>query len=401
MENKVLPDLNMPVPTEGTPVLLKVYDEDTIKLNTLIEVVGILSPMDPDAVSNSERDAVHEMFGTTREEIFAHSPPSSLVPRLHAVFITKLGEANPLVQCQLTHEESIEQLSLLQHVRELLLDHMAKSLGGDRLAAEYLFLQLTSRVYARSGILPLGTVLLNLTHWKCNQVGIGELFHRFLLDLVPRCHLISLSVKNLNSDAVKFRPRKDYNQNRLVSGQFQLPNGTVLILDETSMDTGVISQEGLMKLKAVDELVRWQKVDYDFEYHVTEFHTSFPIIILSVGRSLFSKDNEMSCHVPVRGEMEFSPQDSEALVLFRKFLGLMVNHKFQPLNDSMIKLIQDDFVKMRSEQNFHVTSNDLHIWLTFVRYYVLSFGENFLTRERWQDFKDLEIRRFRRLRELK
>eukprot|EP01126_Amoeba_proteus_P041638 TRINITY_DN4486_c0_g1_i7.p2 TRINITY_DN4486_c0_g1~~TRINITY_DN4486_c0_g1_i7.p2 ORF type:complete len:381 (-),score=69.33 TRINITY_DN4486_c0_g1_i7:1934-3076(-) len=173
MENKVLPDLNMPVPTEGTPVLLKVYDEDTIKLNTLIEVVGILSPMDPDAVSNSERDAVHEMFGTTREEIFAHSPPSSLVPRLHAVFITKLGEANPLVQCQLTHEESIEQLSLLQHVRELLLDHMAKSLGGDRLAAEYLFLQLTSRVYARSGILPLGTVLLNLTHWKCNQGNWG------------------------------------------------------------------------------------------------------------------------------------------------------------------------------------------------------------------------------------
>jgi hypothetical protein len=63
-------------------------------MNTLIEVLGILSPADPEIADTEYPE--EEFFGT-KEERRARSPPTSLIPRVHALLIKDLGEAHPFV----------------------------------------------------------------------------------------------------------------------------------------------------------------------------------------------------------------------------------------------------------------------------------------------------------------
>lgn len=75
---------------EGTPCLIKVYDEPdktNFILNDVIEVVGFLS-LNPMLEANWE--------DTDAEDKAIHPPPS-LVPRIHAIFVKKQSHCNPLV----------------------------------------------------------------------------------------------------------------------------------------------------------------------------------------------------------------------------------------------------------------------------------------------------------------
>jgi len=66
-----------------------VYDDDsTFALNDVIEVVGFLSVTPTLCVFSDEMEE--------DEETCIQSQPSSLVPRLHAVYVRKLQHNNPL-----------------------------------------------------------------------------------------------------------------------------------------------------------------------------------------------------------------------------------------------------------------------------------------------------------------
>lgn len=63
-------------------------------MNMLVEVIGILSPAVPELSYEDMQDEEDEFFGN-REERIAHSPPTSLVPRVHAILVKDLKEAHP------------------------------------------------------------------------------------------------------------------------------------------------------------------------------------------------------------------------------------------------------------------------------------------------------------------
>lgn len=80
-------------------MLLQIYDETELKLNTMVEVIGFLS-VDP-ALSGEflpEKNPLLEPECETDVETITHNPPPSLVPRLHAVYVKKLEHCNPLVK---------------------------------------------------------------------------------------------------------------------------------------------------------------------------------------------------------------------------------------------------------------------------------------------------------------
>lgn len=110
-------------------------------------------------------------------------------------------------------------------------------------------------------------------------------------------------------------PKKDYVANRLVSGALQLARNTSLFLDETKLEQGQLdttgeacrSREGAVlteptltggsclcflfcvgvrNVTALGNLISWQKVDYDFNYHQMEFPCNINVLIASEGRSL-------------------------------------------------------------------------------------------------------------------
>lgn len=78
---------------------------------------------------------------------------------------------------------------------------------------------------------------------------------------------LSLSVMN----TWRFSPRKDYTLNRLVAGALQLAPGTHLLVDETALEPGRLSEVGVQNLAALGHVIQQQSVTYDFQFHKTEF----------------------------------------------------------------------------------------------------------------------------------
>ncbi len=209
-------------------------------------------------------------------------------------------------------------------------------------------------------------------------------------------------------------PKKDYEANRLVSGMLQLADGTHLTLDETKMDAGQLTQEGLRGLTALGHLINWQRLEYDFQYHQIEFQTDVPCLIMSEGRSMLPSD----CQVMLRPSVPAGPSvvkdsfaavgtalNAELLGRLRQYLCTLRRMEFEMTEEAQ-KAVQEDFVYERQRQqevgggggnNGRLTAEDLHHQLVLARLISLSEGRNSLTAETWQRVKKLEKERNERM----
>jgi hypothetical protein len=74
--------LNFPLPSsESVGCIVKMYSEDEVPLNDVLEVVGILSFNTPGVSDDEEREDFQ--------------PPSSIVPRIHCIGTHKWQHNNP------------------------------------------------------------------------------------------------------------------------------------------------------------------------------------------------------------------------------------------------------------------------------------------------------------------
>ncbi|NXE17576.1 MCMBP protein, partial [Ardeotis kori] len=416
-------DLNFPLPGEKGPAcLVKVYESwDSFKVNDVLEVYGILS-VDPvlSIVNNEERDnsALDPMeCMDAAEEQRVHSPPASLVPRIHVILAQKLQHINPLLPACLNEEESktCEYLNLtslfvsnfmseLSPVRAELLGFLTHALLGDSLAAEYLILHLISTVYARRDVLPLGKFTVNLSGCPRNSI-FTEHIYRIIQQLVPASYRLQMTIENMNHS--RFIPRKDYAANRLVSGVLQLASNTSLVVDETQLQQGQLDKTGVHNVTALGNLITWQKVDYDFNYHQMEFPCNINVLITSEGRSLLPSD----CQVHLQPQI-IPPNMEEymnslltavlpsVLNKFRIYLSLLRLLDYS-ISDEVTKAVEEDFVEMRKNDPESITADDLHRTLLVARFLSLSAGQTTLSRERWLRAKQLEALRKARLQQQK
>ena len=273
--------INLPLPNpNGKAAIIKLYDiaEGDIKLNDMIEVVGIVS-LDPSMASGEEDEDGFSSLPSL--------PPPSLVPRLHVLTHRILPHPNPL---------PLEPISDPYATRQELLAILTECLLGDKLAAEYLLAHLVSSVYLRKDVLVLGKFSLNLH----NMTGHDNLPRRLatILSLITSAsHFLPLSREHL--DTTSFLPKKDFEANRLVSGMLQLAKGTHLIVDETAMTDGQLTaqvkvdeidllwtlhSQGLANLTALGNVITWQRAEYDFKFQKLEYDTDVPCLVLSEGR---------------------------------------------------------------------------------------------------------------------
>ncbi|KFW68442.1 Mini-chromosome maintenance complex-binding protein, partial [Pygoscelis adeliae] len=403
-------DLNFPLPGEKGPAcLVKVYESwDSFKVNDVLEVYGILS-VDPvlSIVNNEERDssALDPMeCMDTAEEQRVHSPPASLVPRIHVILAQKLQHINPLLPACLNEEESktfvSNFMSELSPVRAELLGFLTHALLGDSLAAEYLILHLISTVYARRDVLPLGKFTVNLSGCPRNSI-FTEHIYRIIQQLVPASYRLQMTIENMNHS--RFIPHKDYAANRLVSGVLQLASNTSLVVDETQLEQGQLDTTGVHNVTALGNLITWQKVDYDFNYHQMEFPCNINVLITSEGRSLLPSD----CQVHLQPQI-IPPNMEEymnslltavlpsVLNKFRIYLSLLRLLDYS-ISDEVTKAVEEDFVEMRKNDPESITADDLHRTLLVARFLSLSAGQTTLSRERWLRAKQLEALRKARL----
>ncbi|KAM4590859.1 mini-chromosome maintenance complex-binding protein [Odontesthes bonariensis] len=404
-------DLNFPLPGEkGPSCLVKVYEDgDSFKLNDALEVYGILSVSPALSALADEKDASSSLLAPsecmeTTEEQRVHSPPASLVPRLHMLCAKPLPHNNPLLPSATLENNSAflsSTLSEMAAVRAELLSYFTHVLLGDALAAEYLILHLISNVYTRRDVLPLGKFTLNLS--GCPVVAsYTERLYQIIQQLVPSSHHLSMSLQNMNQ--MRLVPKKDYVANRLVSGALQLARNTSLFLDETQLEQGQLDTTGVRNVTALGNLISWQKVDYDFNYHQMEFPCNINVLVASEGRSLLPSD----CQVHLQPQMAPSqveeylssvhmhPQASSQLNKYRIFLSVARLLDYS-ISDEVTKLVEDDFVDMRKDDPQSISAEDLHRMLVVARLLSLSLGQTSLCRDNWLKTKHLEMLRRTRM----
>lgn len=112
---------------------MQTYEDTSLKLNEIIEVVGFIS-LDPflSTIYNEEDEIM------TEAEMNIHHPPASLVPRLHAIKVIHLDKQRVEDAPQI-----ISKAELIKNDLHLVLSQL---LFGDHLAADYLICHLLSSV---------------------------------------------------------------------------------------------------------------------------------------------------------------------------------------------------------------------------------------------------------------
>ncbi|XP_072247473.1 mini-chromosome maintenance complex-binding protein [Leuresthes tenuis] len=404
-------DLNFPLPGEkGPSCLVKVYEEwDSFKLNDTLEVYGILSVSPALSALADEKDASSSLLAPsecmeTTEEQRVHSPPASLVPRLHMLCTQPLPHNNPLMPNATLENNSAflsSTLSEMAAVRAELLSYFTHVLLGDALAAEYLILHLISNVYTRRDVLPLGKFTLNLSGCPVVASYTERLYH-IIQQLVPSSHYLGMSLQNMNQ--MRLVPKKDYVANRLVSGALQLARNTSLFLDETQLEQGQLDTTGVRNVTALGNLISWQKVDYDFNYHQMEFPCNINVLIASEGRSLLPSDCQVHLQPQIApshveeylGSVHMHPQASSQLSKYRIFLSVARLLDYS-ISDEVTKSVEDDFVDMRKDDPQSISAEDLHRMLVVARLLSLSLGQTSLSRDNWLKTKHLEMLRRTRM----
>ncbi|XP_076172689.1 mini-chromosome maintenance complex-binding protein isoform X2 [Ptiloglossa arizonensis] len=352
--------LNFPISIDnGKACIVKIYEDTALKLNEVIEVIGFVS-LDP------LLSTFHKCDDTmTEAEMNVHHPPASLIPRLHAVKVIHLSKQNI--------ENAPEIISKAQLIRSDLHLVLNQLLFGDHLAADYLISHLLSSIYMRRDT--------------------------FCLE---KSYLLELTLENLND--LSLSPKQDYKCSRLTSGVFQLSDNTHLVIDETGLTTGQVSQAGRENYSTICDLINFQSVKYDFTFYEIKYETDIPVLILSEAKSFIPCQTQVPLKVNSESKnrypqvLEMAEQylkDENRLTNIRRYLKFVKNMKFE-FNDDIVKEIQNDFVQMK-QTNKNINIDHLHSLMVLARLLSLSYGLNTLTTEHWKKAVQMELERLDRL----
>lgn len=397
-------DKHIPMSSEqGTACILKVYDlSHELKLNDMIEVIGVLS-VDPALAFINERREESSFLSAEpmmdfAEEQEARNPPPSLVPRIHAILVNHMSHNNPYLPPNIAADDDTE--AAFEAVREELLAILEQMLLGDRLAAEYLLCHLISTVYRRQDVVALGKFSLNLSKCPNDALFITQIYKVISL-LVAKSHLLSLTLSNINKQ--NFVPRKDYKLNRLQMGILQMCARTHLVVDETALEPGHLDANGVNNMTALGNVITWQRLDYDFDFHKQAFPTDVVALVLSEGKSMLTCD----CHIPTEAQSSSSRRDElfngifayltpALLEQIRTYLGKAQLSAYNVSTD-MQKFLENDFVGTRKDDAKAMTVDDFHTLLTLTRLLSLSHGKKSPTEEMWIKAKAMEHDRKQRI----
>jgi len=365
--------------TNDGACIVKVYDlegDAAFRLNDVVDVVGVLST---------------ENIEICDDDMDTDSTLASSVPRIHAISIQKLQHQNPALppasNTQQYNAAKNEVFSKCSQIRSLVIDVLKQALIGDAVAAEILLLHFISHVYSRNENLALGKFSMNLYKVSSEHNFIDNIYKLMQAMLEKTCYQ-DLSLESLNNKT--YVPRKDYSTNRLVGGVLQLSDHTHLMLDETKMSNGQLNQDGVGNLTALGNVITWQKLEYNFQFHKLEYETDIPVLIMSEGKSLLPNDvcvPLVACESVTAESVAVSYNAAithlnEFIHEARAYITLVTNSQYT-LTEDMQKVVQDDFVSMRKSGDSKVTADDLHQLLVLARLLTISHGESRLTAEIW------------------
>ncbi|KAF8436900.1 putative alanine racemase-domain-containing protein [Boletus edulis BED1] len=273
----------------------------------------------------------------------------------------------------------------------------SEALGGDDDAAEWVLLQLTSKVHTRAiPLLPPSLTISRFPQPSSTDL-IPTLSHVFT-ELIPQHLLIPLSLDLLNK--TPFLPESK--EEDLHSGYLQLPTGTTILLTESALQEGKLLETGITSVRAIQDVMNSQTVEYIFPFSSKfSFHTGLSMIVLSEGRK--SAFFQTSVNVPLQCSSTtaslYKPKDelslppAEKIAIYRSYIVACkaLSEKVQ-ITEETSKHIQDDFVRRR-QQDKSVTPDELIHLMKVARLLAASRLQDEVTIDVWEQAKELDRRR--------
>ena len=384
-------NMNFPLPGEtGPAVMVKLYDEPTSpKLNQMMEYVGVYE-IGQDVASDA--DFSDDRFGL-EEEIRAHNPPASLIPRLHCIASRPVTEANPLVPNPMPAALVTQVHAAAKTLKERLRQWLTTVTGAGPMVVEFVILHLLARVRQRmdGNTMVLGKMSINIFGFKAENSKAMSNLMMVMESLLVKMHVLPMTLETLNMR--RFVPQKDPNSNRLWTGVLQLTPETELVLNETAMLPGQLNPTGVKNLTSLGHLLRDQAVTYEFPFApLPPFETDIPILVLSEGKSLLPAD----VHVPFVAAATPAALAVPPALLSELRVYLTVVRKIEvDIEQPVAEVIEKDFVAMRQANPKDVQAETLHNLLVLSRLMSMSKGEAKLSAESWRETCQLEDTRMK------
>ncbi|OJA18869.1 hypothetical protein AZE42_08571 [Rhizopogon vesiculosus] len=316
-------------PVPNTPhigVQVKIYDNEaaqSLKTTDVVTFIGILT---------SE---------SLNSEVGSSPMVSALHVLCHKVQSTSDGST--------TDELATARDDLIKWIAD-------EALGGDEVAAQWLVLELSAKVYNRATpLLPPSITLSRFPVPTSSSSSALPTLHHVLSDLLPQHLSVPLSLDLLNKE--KFSPEsKDED---LHSGYLQVPHGTTLLLTENNVREGKLVEKGVMNIRAVQEVMDAQTLEYSFPFSKFSFPTDIVTIVLCEGRkSAFFQTGivvpletqpSLETNLYKTKEQVKSP-DAARLAAFRSFIAT-AKRCFGTIDiaEETSEHIREDFVRQRQE----------------------------------------------------
>ncbi|KAF1336146.1 Camkk/camkk-meta protein kinase, partial [Globisporangium splendens] len=280
-------------------------------------------------------------------------------------------------------------------MRQRLIDYLAEALSGDVVTAEYLLLCLLSRVYSRADqTTPLGNLSLNITlSTTLNEAQVNayvEQLETVIHSLVPVATSVDLGLKTLNE--TKFMPHKDYDNDAMRGGALQVPQGTVLLVKETSLSAGQLNDQGVKNVGALQALVEKMVLPYDFQFYSMEFPQDVAVVSVSEGKSILPVTASIALKPGTTGSPRSRAEVPTGLLeSFRVYLGVLRTWSVT-IGNEQAEIAEKHYVACRQAQQ-EVSLDDLHRWLRIARLVALSEGEDVVSRAAWDHMLALERKR--------
>ncbi|KAG6889789.1 hypothetical protein C0992_004207 [Termitomyces sp. T32_za158] len=353
------------------------------------------------------RDRVADAFGSTDIHTFVGiltSEPLSnsleldtpvLVPTLHVLFSQPVPPTIvPRVYPSMSHSKEIRD--------ELIAWIADTSLAGDLDAAEWVLLSIISRVQSRiPPILPLSLTLSRFPS-PSGPNTTPALLH-VLSQVVALLTTLPLSLETINN--TPFAPEsKDED---LHSGWLQLPRGSACLVTEGGITEGKVVERGLVNLRALQEAISTQRLEYVFPFSCFAFDTDVTFITLAEGKksAFFQTDINVPLQ-PQTTNFDFyaTPEairqlPQEKLDAFRSLIGAAKVGNMT-VGENSAQFIQDDFVKERqaaSSTSEPFSSESLIQRMMTARLLALSLHETEITVPIWEAAKSMDMRRKARI----
>lgn len=200
------------------------FNTDTVKVTEIVDFIGVV-----DYSSFPSSSSLEESPSSTNAST---SQLPEQIKTLHAIYRLPASKYT-------RSEASPEQIA---STRQELIDVLSTVLEGDKLAAEWLLVSLLGKIHTRRGALALGQLPINLVLplTMVNSEILIKNLQDLLEKLLPRIVKLDFHVSELNK--VKYLPEsRDEN---LISGVLQLPESTVVLVDETRMGEGNLQDRG-------------------------------------------------------------------------------------------------------------------------------------------------------------